>query len=527
MNNKTFPQTILRLPVVYWGLILLSVLLLVFYFYDGLQLMVKWWEREEYSHGPLIPLLAVFFVWQMKDQIEKVKFKGAATGVFILVLGLIIGLIGNLSTIYTVMQYAFLIALAGVVLSMVGWRGMALVWVPVVILIFMVPLPNFLYFNLSQKLQLISSAIGVEVIRMFGVSVFLEGNVIDLGNYKLQVVDACSGLRYLFPLMSFGFICAYLFKAPFWQRALVFLTTIPITVLMNSFRIGVIGVLVDRWGTEQAEGFLHDFEGWVIFMACVAVLFAEMWLLNKFLGKEKRPLREVFGLEFPEPTPKDAEIRIRPIPKPFIASVIILALASVASLGLEHREEIIPERTALSAFPDQLGEWQGKLDRLDAIFLKGLAGLTDHVIADYANQEGEMVNLYVAYYESQRAGGSVHSPKTCIPGGGWVIEAITQVPLEGLMVHDQPVMANRVEIAKGDYKQLVYYWFQQRGRTITNEYLLKWYLFWDSLTKHRSDGALLRLTTNMGTNEDWAAGDARIRKFAQSLDGELKGYIPE
>ena len=489
--------------------------------------MVRWWEREEYSHGPLIPLLAIFFVWQVKDQIEKVEFKGAKTGVLILVLGLCLGLVGNLSTIYTVMQYAFLIALMGIVLSMIGWRAMALVSVPLMILIFMIPLPNFLYFNLSQKLQLISSSIGVEVIRLFGVSVFLEGNVIDLGSYKLQVVDACSGLRYLFPLMSFGFICAYLFKAPFWQRTLVFLSTIPITILMNSFRIGVIGVLVNRWGTEQAEGFLHDFEGWVIFMACVGILFAEMWLLNKLFGKEQRSLREVFGLEFPEPTPENAIFQKRSIPKPFIASVLVLLVSVIASLGINEREEIIPDRITFSSFPEQLGEWHGQKDQLDAVFLKGLSGLSDHVIGDYKNTSGKSVNLYVAYYESQRAGGSVHSPKSCLPGGGWVIEDMHQVMIEGLSVAGKPVIANRVEIAKGDYKQLVYYWFQQRGRSISNEYLLKWYLFWDSLTKQRSDGSLVRLTTFIEPGEDWAVGEERIRKFAQVVGDELKEYIPE
>lgn len=116
---------------------------------------------------------------------------------------------------------------------------------------------------------------------MFQIPVFLEGNIIDLGVYQLQVVEACSGLRYLFPLMSLGFIAAYFYQAAFWKRAIVFLMTIPITILMNSFRIGVIGVMVDNWGISMAEGFLHDFEGWIIFMACAAILF----FAGRFAGK--------------------------------------------------------------------------------------------------------------------------------------------------------------------------------------------------------------------------------------------------
>ena len=510
-----------------WGMFFITLILLVFYYFDGLASMVAWWEREEYSHGPLIPIICLFFIWQIKEIFFKSETNDSWFGVGLLVFGLFAGLIGQLSTIHTISQYGFLIALYGLVLSMIGWRSFKLIMVPMAILFFMVPLPNFFYYNLSQKLQLISSAIGVEVTRLFGVSVFLEGNVIDLGNYKLQVVDACSGLRYLFPLMSFGYICAYLFKASFWQRALVFFSTIPITILMNSFRIGVIGVLVNRWGTEQAEGFLHDFEGWVIFMACVAILFFEMWLLNKLFGKEKRSLREVFGLEFPEPTPENVVFQVRSIPRSFITSLIILMIAALASLGLDKREEIIPERFTFSSFPEQVGEWQGKTDRLDDLYIDSLVGLSDHVIGDYKNTSGKSVNFYVAYYESQKAGGSVHSPKSCLPGGGWVIENMQQVTIDGLTVAGHPVIANRVEIVKGDYKQLVYYWFQQRGRSISNEYLLKWYLFWDSLTKQRSDGSLVRITTLVEPGETWESGDVVLKEFALNLEGELGKYIPE
>ena len=129
-------------------------------------------------------------------------------------------------------------------LAAIGVSGTRLLVAPLAYLVFMVPLPNFLMFNLSQQLQLISSKIGVVVVRAFDISVYLEGNVIDLGVYKLQVVEACSGLNYLFPLMSFGFLLACLYRGAFWQRALLFLSTVPITILMNSFRIGVIGVLV-------------------------------------------------------------------------------------------------------------------------------------------------------------------------------------------------------------------------------------------------------------------------------------------
>ncbi|MCP4042652.1 MAG: EpsI family protein, partial [Gammaproteobacteria bacterium] len=286
----------------------------------------------------------------------------------------------------------------------------------------------FLYHQLSNALQLISSELGVMVIRLFGISVFLEGNVIDLGVYKLQVVEACNGLRYLFPLASFGFLCAYLFRAPLWQRAVVFISTLPITVVMNSFRIGVIGILVENWGTEQAEGFLHDFEGWVIFMACVGILMVEMWLLTLITAGRPR-FQEVFGIDFPRPTPADAEVRIRTLPKPFLASGLVLLIASVGSYAIVEREELVPQHRDFTYFPDTVGEWKGRRDKIADVYMPSLK-LTDYIISDYRNPQGESVNFYVAYYASQQKQMAIHSPRSCIPGGGWKMTNISRRMLD-------------------------------------------------------------------------------------------------
>ena len=213
---------------------------------------------------------------------------------------------------------------------------------------FAIPLPYFIDSELSFRLQLISSQLGVFFIRLFGVPVYLTGNVIDLGNYKLQVAEACSGLRYLYPLLSLGFLAAYLFQAPFWQRALVFLSTIPITIVMNSLRIGMVGVFVDRWGTAQAEGLLHFFEGWVIFIACAAILAAEIWLLA-WLGSGKR-FFQVFGL----PT-ITAKVAGPPQSKsvnrlPIAVALCLLAVAGVVNYYISGRHRLYPNACVLFRF---------------------------------------------------------------------------------------------------------------------------------------------------------------------------------
>ena len=209
-NNN--PSTIWRLTPVTWGVMLIMGLGIVAMFHESASLMVKWWEKDEYSHGYLIAPIVAFLIWQKKDLLERIQFTGSWAGVMVVIFGLSLFFAGELNAPYIVIQYGFLITLTGLLLAFMGWKAFKLIWVPLLILAFMVPLPNIIYRNLSAALQLISSEIGVSVIRMFDISVYLEGNVIDLGSYKLQVVEACSGLRYLFPLMTLGFIAAYFFK---------------------------------------------------------------------------------------------------------------------------------------------------------------------------------------------------------------------------------------------------------------------------------------------------------------------------
>ena len=453
-------------------------------------------------------------------------FEGSSIGVLCATAGLLAFLLGELSTIFAVIQYGFVLFVIGSVWAILGSTAFRVVAIPLCLLFFMVPFPNFIYNKLSGELQLISSAIGVAVIRGFGIGVYLEGNVIDLGTYKLQVVEACNGLRYLFPLMTLGVIVAYFFHAPLWKRLVVFFSTIPITVLMNSFRIGVIGVMVEYWGQSMAEGFLHDFEGWVIFMACFGILFVEMWLLMRFTG-DVRPLGQVFGLDPPRPPETNAQWHLRTLPMSGLLVVILGLVAVVPAMELPARIEELPRRESFVNFPLVVDEWEGRFERMEQHYLDALK-LSDYLIVNYrAGGHGEPVNFYVAWYDSQKKGQSAHSPATCLPGGGWEIESMRTIKVPGVNVAGETLRVNRVQIAHGESRQLVYYWFQQRGRVITNEYLVKWFMFWDALTRNRTDGALVRIIAPQRPGQDMAELDNRLADFASDVVPLLEKYVPD
>lgn len=504
-------------------LISFAVGMLFSIFHDGLVVMESFWSGQaEYSYGYLIPVIVAILIWQKLPELRRTPLTGSWWGVIILSVGFIMYALGVLSSTTLLVQYAFVLAIIGFTYAVIGRKAIGIILLPLLLLFLMIPLPQFLYQGLSSELQLLSSKIGVFVIRLFGISVFLDGNVIDLGTYKLQVVEACSGLRYLFPLFSFGIVCAYLFKAPWWQRIIVVLSTIPITVLLNSLRIGIIGVLVEYWGNDMAEGFLHDFEGWIIFMVCVAILFFEMAILTRIFNKSRR-FRDVFGLvSTPNNTAANtgAEIRLR---LPLLAALGLIVFASIVSIGLEKRQEKYPDREAFSSFPTTIGDWQGQRTALQSIYLQALK-LTDYLMVDFRNSSNDVVNVYSAYYQSQREGATIHSPRSCIPGDGWRIDTIQQTSFT--RKGGDSLTVNRAQIAKGSNKQLVYYWFDQRGRALTNEYLVKWFLFWDALTLQRTDGALIRITTSLKPGETWQDAEKRLQFIAQSVEEAMGRYIP-
>ena len=486
------------------------------------------WQREEYSYGFLIPIISIYLVWQRRHVLASQPLRGAWSGVVIVALGLSLLFLDAAASVISPNAYALVIVITGCVVATFGWHGLRLMAAPVALLLLMVPLPTFWYNSLSADLQLISSELGVALIRAAGVSVFLEGNVIDLGSYKLQVAEACSGLRYLFPLITLGVIVAYMFRGRLWTRLLLVVSTLPIAVVMNSVRIGVIGVLVDRLGIAQAEGFLHQFEGWIVFMACFGLLLGECWLLFRLFGGGG-DFRSAMGLEHAE-EPDRAQDRApgQSISRPGVAAAVLLLVSAYPAWAVPQRTELRPPHPDFARLQLTLGPWIGKREQLDRIYLDTL-GLDDYLLANFFREghagSNAVINLYVAYYSSQRGGRAEHSPGACLPGGGWDVQGWQQHVVPGVLVNGQPLRVNRAIMQKGRERDLVYYWFEERGRDITNEYAAKLLLFKDAFALNRSDGSLVRLIVPLREAEDPHVGDEELRAFASAALPSLEPYL--
>ena len=496
-------------------------------FWIGFVSLAQAWTTPEYSHGPLIPAISLYlFLRELRaappmDPAAPVR---RWPGLAVIAFALAVAMLGNVVRIPDIVTYAFILWVGGVVLTVFGWKRGIRHQLPVLHLVFMLPLPQFIYWKMTIMLQGISSQLGVWFVSLAGVPVHLDGNIIDLGVYKLQVAEACSGLRYLFPILSFSYLFSILYRGPVWHKAVLLLAAAPLTVFMNSFRIGVIGVLVNSYGIEHAEGFLHFFEGWIIFMSCIGILFLMAIALQR-LTPNPRPLAEAIDLDTSGLGAVAARVLRLPGTVALGVAGVMTLVVGVAYMAAQSPAAPKVERDGFALFPRQMGEWSGVRTALTPE-IEAVLGADDYINATYARVgaegAGAPVNFFSAFYHKQTEGSGIHSPEVCLPAGGWEIFSLETSEVAFHETAFGRFAVNRAIIQKGFQMQLVYYWFEQRGQRFTNDFAAKIGVVRDSFTIGRTDGALVRFVTPIGRDETEAAADARI----QALMGEVLPRLP-
>jgi EpsI family protein len=217
-------------------------------------------------------------------------------------------------------------------------------------------------------------------------------------------------------------------------------------------------------------------------------------------------------------------LSFRNLPRPFIAATMVVAAGVTAVFTVPERPEIAPARTEFIDFPGTLGGLTGTRDTLERVYLDALQ-LDDYLLMNFRDAGDSPINLYVAYYRSQRSGMSVHSPRLCLPGGGWKVDRFESYSIG--MPNGTNLPVNRVLIEKGGTRELVYYWFMERDRRLTSEYVVRWYLFWDALTRNRTDGALVRLVIPIQKGESERAADETLTRFARQVQPTLTRFVPD
>ncbi len=262
-------------PAVAW----FAALLIAAYFPVLRRLVNQWMTDEDVSHGFFVPMVSLYITWQMREKLLLLDKAPAWWGLAVMAWGAAQGYVGMLAAELFLQRTSFLITLTGLLLVLGGTRLVRALAFPLLLLLFMIPIPLVIYNQITFPLQLFASQVAELSLGVLGIPVLRDGNVLELASQKLSVAEACSGIRSLLSLSFLSLVYAYFFDKRLWIRWTLLVLTVPIAILANSGRVTMTGILSEM-NPELAEGFFHSLEGWIIFMIALAMLVGTHVLIN-------------------------------------------------------------------------------------------------------------------------------------------------------------------------------------------------------------------------------------------------------
>jgi exosortase len=282
-------RTISWLPVAWFGVLLVAV----YYAILG-PLVTQWSTDDDVSHGFFVPLVAGYIAWQRRDKLLSLEWKPAWWGIGLLVWAGVQAYVGMLGAELFLQRSAFLLSLVAVLLILGGTGLVRELAFPLLLLPFMIPLPAVVYNSITFPLQLFASAVAERSLDVLNIPVLRDGNILELASQKLNVAEACSGIRSLLSLSFLSLVYAYFFDRKIWMRWVLLIATVPIAIIANSARVTLTGVFSEI-DPSLAQGFFHEAEGWVIFVVALVILVVVHQSLN-FMYRRWRPEAKEQGL---------------------------------------------------------------------------------------------------------------------------------------------------------------------------------------------------------------------------------------
>jgi exosortase len=249
---------------------------------DVIALLVQNWGGEDFSHGYLIVPVALYFVWDRRAKLTAAPPNPSHVGLLVLLASVGVLVVSVLGAAVFLARLSMLGVLAGIVLYLYGWRHLKLLAFPIAFLLLMIPIPTILFNKIAFPLQLVASRFGELALTAVGIPVLREGNVITLSNMTLEVAEACSGIRSLVSLLAFAIVLGYLSDRRPWARVVIAVASVPVAIVANGVRVAATGIAAYRIGPEAAQGMLHTFSGWLVFVVAVILLGGLQRLIARF-----------------------------------------------------------------------------------------------------------------------------------------------------------------------------------------------------------------------------------------------------
>lgn len=271
-----------------WQVVLLVALITWLYAPVLGRLVRQWWTDPNFSHGFFVPAFSLYILWQNREKLRAVPLIPSTWGVGVMLLSLCTLILGIFGAELFLSRISLIFLLAGMVIFLSGWQMLRAVLFPLAFLALMVPIPSIILNEITFPLQILASKLSASLLPLLGVPVLREGNVINLPSMPLEVADACSGIHSLLSLTCLAVMYGYLIEKRVGVRVILAVASIPIAVAANAFRIVGTGLLVQYWDPDKAEGFFHQFTGWLIFVVSLLMLFA-LHLLITMGARRKEP----------------------------------------------------------------------------------------------------------------------------------------------------------------------------------------------------------------------------------------------
>ncbi len=237
------------------------------------KLVYDWGHDDNYSHGFLIIPIAAYLVWERRADLAAARESPSWVGLAVVAVSLMMLVAGQLGAELFLTRVSLIGVLAGALLFLYGWEHLRIAWFPLAFLILMIPVPAIIFNQIAFPLQLLASRFGETVLQLFNIPVLREGNVITLANTQLEVAEACSGIRSLISLLTLGIVYGYFTDKRLSVRAILAIATIPVAIIANGLRVAGTGIAAYRYGQEAAQGFFHEFSGWVVFVVSLVLMF--------------------------------------------------------------------------------------------------------------------------------------------------------------------------------------------------------------------------------------------------------------
>jgi exosortase len=267
-----------------WGSALIGALVVMVYYRVLVDLVLTWWRDPDFSHGFLVPIFAGYLVWVKRSALLNKKPVLSWSGIAVVAAGLVVLFLGIYGASVFAARVSLVIVLTGLVQCFGGWPLVKTLRFTLLVLFLAIPLPAIIFNQIALPLQFFTSKLASHLLPYFGVPVLREGNVIELATMKLEVAEACSGIRSLVTLFTLAVFYGYFLEKSFLRRAILALSSIPIAITANAVRIFGTGLCVQYWGPDKAMGFFHEFSGWVMFVVSLASLFIVHLTMRFILG---------------------------------------------------------------------------------------------------------------------------------------------------------------------------------------------------------------------------------------------------